>query len=348
MAPQFIYVMKDLRKVVPPQPGDPATASGSRSIPARRSACSAPTARASRRCCASWPASTRIFRARRGRAKGTRIGYLPQEPQLDPTKDVQGNVELAVAKQRALLTKFEEISMKFAEPMTDDEMTKLLERAGARCRSRSTRTNLWKLDDKIEIAMDALRLPPADADVTNALGRREASRRAVPGAARAARHAAARRADEPSRRRERRVARAVSRGVSGNRRRDHARSLLPRQRREVDSRARSRRGHSVRGQLQRVARAEARASRSRKRRRESARQRTLQRELEWVRMAPRARQAKSKARIQKYEELGASDTVEKVSQNEIIIPPPPRLGNDVVIAKDVKKSVRRQAAVRRI
>ena len=180
----------------------------------------------------------------------------------------------------------------------------------------------------------------------DALGRREASRRAVPGAARAAGHAAARRADEPSRRRERRVARAVPGGVSGDGRGDHARSVLPRQRRRSGfSSSIAAPGSRTRGTTARGWSRSARASRRRRRRsrRDSAR---CERELEWVRMAPRARQAKSKARIQKYEELAASDTVEKVSQNEIVIPPPPRLGNDVVIAKDVRKSVRRQAAVR--
>src|SRR5688500_20205265 len=89
---------------------------------------------------------------------GTRIGYLSQVPELDPSKNVLGNVEDAVAEQRGLLQQFEEISMKFAEPMSDDAMEKLLEKQG-RVQEQIDAHNLWELDRKIEIAMDALRLP---------------------------------------------------------------------------------------------------------------------------------------------------------------------------------------------
>ena len=91
-------------------------------------------------------------------ANNTRIGYLPQEPLLDLTKDVKGNVELAVTKKRALLQKFEAISMKFAEPMSDDAMTKLLEEQ-SKVQEQIDSQNLWELDRSIDIAMDALRLP---------------------------------------------------------------------------------------------------------------------------------------------------------------------------------------------
>jgi ATPase subunit of ABC transporter with duplicated ATPase domains len=93
---------------------------------------------------------------------GIRIGYLPQEPQLDPSLDVRGNVEVAVAEQRAMLRQFEEISAKFAEPMDDDEMTRLLEKQG-NLQERIDALGLWELDHKVDIAMDALRLPPGDA-----------------------------------------------------------------------------------------------------------------------------------------------------------------------------------------
>src|SRR5204863_7255334 len=95
-------------------------------------------------------------------AEGTRVGFLPQEPQLDPELDVQGNVELAVKAQRALLQEFQDISMAFAEPMNDSAMEKLLSRQ-ARVQEQIDAHDLWNLDNKIEIAMDALRLPPADA-----------------------------------------------------------------------------------------------------------------------------------------------------------------------------------------
>ncbi|MGH2709024.1 MAG: ATP-binding cassette domain-containing protein, partial [Actinomycetota bacterium] len=100
---------------------------------------------------------------------GTRIGYLPQEPQLDASKDVRGNVEVAVAEQRALLTQFEELSAKFAEPMDDGLMTRLLEKQG-NLQERIEALGLWELDHRIDIAMDALRLPPGEADVTTLSG----------------------------------------------------------------------------------------------------------------------------------------------------------------------------------
>ncbi|MEO8036823.1 MAG: ATP-binding cassette domain-containing protein, partial [Acidobacteriota bacterium] len=92
-------------------------------------------------------------------AQGTRIGFLPQEPHLDPTLDVRGNVELAVKEQRGYLDRFNEISMAFAEPMDDDKMQKLLDEQ-SRVQERIEALDLWNLDNKIEIAMDALRLPP--------------------------------------------------------------------------------------------------------------------------------------------------------------------------------------------
>src|ERR1041385_5996531 len=97
-------------------------------------------------------------------ADGIRIGYLPQEPALDPAKDVRGNVEEAVQAQRALLTEFERLSARFAEPMPDAEMTALLERQGA-LQERIEALGLGELDRTIDIAMDALRLPPGEADV---------------------------------------------------------------------------------------------------------------------------------------------------------------------------------------
>src|SRR5689334_10119896 len=102
-------------------------------------------------------------------AKGTKRGYLAQEPQLDATRDVRGNVELAVAPQRTLLDRFNAISEKFAEPMDDDAMQKLLDEQ-AKVQEQIDAHDLWNLDNKIEIAMDALRLPPGDADVTTLSG----------------------------------------------------------------------------------------------------------------------------------------------------------------------------------
>ena len=151
--------------------------------------------------------------------------------------------------------------------------------------------------------MDALRLPPPDADVDDALGRRAAPRRALPAAAAVARPAAARRADQPPRRRVGRLARALPQGLPGHRRRRDARPLLPRQRRRLDSRARSRPRHSVGRATTRRGSSRSSSGSRRRRRPRRKRQRTLERELEWIRMSPRARQAKGKARLNAYEEL---------------------------------------------
>src|SRR5215216_2185738 len=166
MAPQFIYVMKALRKVVPPSrvilddiwlsfyPGAKIGVLGANG--------------------AGKSSLLRImagvdqdFQGEAWAAKGTKIGYLPQEPQLDEAKDVRGNVELAVAPQRKLLDRFNAISAAFAEP--DADFDKLMDEQ-ARVQERIDTLDLWNLDNKIEVAMDALRLPPSDADVTKLSG----------------------------------------------------------------------------------------------------------------------------------------------------------------------------------
>ena len=271
-------------------------------------------------------------------AKGTRIGYLPQEPQLDPDEGRAGQRRARGEEDSAsCCRKFEDISMKFAEPMSDDEMDEAARASRARCRSRSTRTNSWELDNKIEIAMDALRLPPPDADVTTLSGgekRRVALCRVLldePDMLLL---------DEPTNHLDAESVAWLERYLArlpGHRRRDHARSLLPRQRRRLDSRARSRRGHSVRGQLHVVARAEAHASRSRKRRR--SRRASARCSASSSGCASRRARGRRRTRraCRSTRSWCASETAEKVMQHEIVIPPPPRLGNDVVIAKDVRK-----------
>src|SRR5687768_14756228 len=166
--PQYIYVMKDLRKVVPPNrevlkgiwlsfyPGAKigvVGANGSGKSSLLRIMAGVDTNFQGE----AWP------------AKGTRVGYLPQEPQLDATLNVRGNVEEAVKHTRDLLKKFDEINIKFAEPMSDDEMTALIDEQ-ARVQDAIDASGAWDLDRKIDIAMEALRLPPADADVENLSG----------------------------------------------------------------------------------------------------------------------------------------------------------------------------------
>ena len=223
------------------------------SCPARRSASWASTAPASRRCCGSWPGSDTEYRGEAQLAPGATVGLLEQEPQLDETKDVRGNVEDGVAETRALLDRFNELAANYSDE-TADEFARMQEQIDA--------ADAWNLDTQLDTAMDALRLPPSDADVTKLVRRRAPPRGAVPAAAERARPAAARRADEPPRRRVGRLARAPPRGVQGHRRGRHPRSLLPRQRRGLDPRARPRARHPVRGQLLELAGAEAGAARA--------------------------------------------------------------------------------------
>ena len=268
--------------------------------------------------------------------EGTRIGYLSQEPQLDPSKNVKENVDVAVKPTLDLLKKFEEISNKFAEPMSDEQMTKLLDQQ-AKVQEKIDAVNAWELDRKIEIAMDALRLPPADADVNKLSG---GEKRRVALCRTLLEEPDMLLLDEPTNHLdaesvawlERYLAEFPGTVVAVTHDRyflDNVAGWIL----ELDRGA----GIPYEGNYSswldqkrtRLATEEKQAS---------ARQRSLERELEWVRMSPRARQTKSKARIQKYEELATAAEGEKVMQNEIVIPPPARLGNDVVIAKGLKKA----------
>ncbi len=333
MAPQFIYVMKSLRKVVQPSrvilddiwlsfyPGAKIGVLGANG--------------------AGKSSLLRImagvdqdFQGEAWAAKGTKIGYLPQEPQLDPTKNVRGNVEGAVAEQRKLLDRFNEISAAFAEP--DADFDKLMDEQ-ARVQERIDTLDLWNLDNKIEIAMEALRLPPDDADVSTLSGgekRRVALCRIL------LEQPDMLLLDEPTNHLdaesvdwlERFLADFPGTVVAIT----HDRYFLDNVAKwilELD------RGKGMPYEGNYTSWLDQKRERLKQEEKtESARQRALQRELEWVRMAPRARQAKSKSRIQKFEELQAEDTGDKVLAQEITIPPPPRLGNDVVIAKGVKKA----------
>ncbi|HQR17129.1 MAG TPA: energy-dependent translational throttle protein EttA [Gemmatimonadales bacterium] len=268
-------------------------------------------------------------------AEGIRIGFLPQEPMLDPAKDVRGNVEEAVRVQRALLTEFEAVSARFAEPMTDDEMTALLDRQGA-LQERIETLNLWDLDRTIDIAMDALRLPPGDAAVTTLSGgekRRVALCRVL------LEQPDLLLLDEPTNHLdaesvawlERHLAEFPGTVVAVTHDRyflDNVAGWIL----ELD------RGQGIPWKGNYSSWLEQKQARlATEEKQASARQRTLQRELEWVQMSPRARQAKSKARVARYEELLAEGDRVREGTAEILIPRPPRLGDEVVIAKGLAK-----------
>jgi ATP-binding cassette ChvD family protein len=268
-------------------------------------------------------------------ADGITIGYLPQEPVLDPAKDVRGNVEEGLAHIRALLDEFNAISARFAEPMDDDAMNRLLERQGA-LQERIDHAGAWELDHRIDVAMDALRLPPGDVDVATLSGgerRRVALCRLLLG------QPDLLLLDEPTNHLdaesvywlERHLQQYPGCVIAVT----HDRYFLDNVAQwilELD------RGEGIpwKGNYsswleqkeQRLAAEEKSAG---------ARRKTLERELEWIRMAPRARQAKGKARITAYEELLAEEEKAREDTAEILIPVPDRLGDDVVIARDLKK-----------
>jgi sulfate-transporting ATPase len=268
-------------------------------------------------------------------AEGTRIGYLPQEPELDPGLDVRGNVEEAVRHTRDLLRRFEEVSMKFAEISSDDEMNALIEEQAA-LQDRIDASDAWDLDRKIEIAMEALRLPPPDASVENLSGgekRRVALCRVL------LEEPDMLLLDEPTNHLDAESVAWLEHHLAAFKGTivaiTHDRYFLDNVAQwilELD------RGEGVPWKGNYTSWLEQKQERLRKEEKsESARQRTLQHELEWVRMAPRARHAKAKARINAYEQLLNEDPREKLSRAEIVIPNGPRLGDEVVVAEGVRK-----------
>ncbi|HJR65582.1 MAG TPA: energy-dependent translational throttle protein EttA [Gemmatimonadaceae bacterium] len=335
MAPQFIYVMKALRKVVPP----------SRVIlddiwlsfyPGAKIGVLGPNGAGKSSLLRIMAGIDQDIQGEAWAAKGTKIGYLSQEPQLDTAKDVRGNVEEALKDQRKALERFNDIAMKFAEPMDDDAMNKLLEEQG-RLQEYIDAHDLWNLDNKIEVAMDALRLPPADADVKKLSGgekRRVALCRVL------LEEPDLLLLDEPTNHLdaesvawlEKHLEQFPGTVVAIT----HDRYFLDNVAKWILELDRGR-GIPYEGNYSSWL-DQKRTRLAQEEKSVSARQRTLERELEWVRLAPRARQAKSKARIQKYEELASEKQLERIAQNEIVIPPAPRLGNDVVIANDLRKA----------
>ena len=268
-------------------------------------------------------------------ADGITVGFLPQEPRLDPTKDVKGNVEEGVAEVKALLDRYDALNMKLGEDMSPEAMDKLLEEQG-RLQDRIDAVNAWDIDSQLELAMDALRCPPADADVTKLSG---GERRRVALCRLLLRSPDLLLLDEPTNHLDAESVAWLERFLKEYKGTvvavTHDRYFLDNAAEwilELD------RGSGIpwKGNYsswldqkqQRLAQEE---------KSESKRQKTLARELEWIRMAPRARQAKGKARLNAYEQLLNADTAQKIEQVEIYIPPGPRLGDVVVEARGLRK-----------
>jgi energy-dependent translational throttle protein EttA len=334
MAGEYIFTMRDLRKVVPPSrevlkgihlaffPGAKIGVLG-----------------------ANGAGKSSLLRIMAGVDKdflgdarplpGTRIGFLPQEPQLDPAKDVRANVEEAVAEQRAMLRQFEEISAKFAEPMDDSEMNRLLEKQG-NLQERIDALGLWELDHKVDIAMDALRLPPGNADVSRLSG---GERRRVALCRVLLEQPDMLLLDEPTNHLdaesvwwlERFLAEFPGTVVAVTHDRyflDNVAGWILELYQGAGIPWEGNYSSWLEQKERRLAQEEKQAS---------ARQKTLQHELEWIRMSPRARQAKSKARITRYEELREEAARQTEGSAEILIPVPERLGDEVVVADHLSK-----------
>jgi ATP-binding cassette ChvD family protein len=267
---------------------------------------------------------------------GYTVGLLPQEPALDPAKDVRGNVEEGVASSRAVLDHYQRLSARFAEDLSPEEMEKLSEEF-QKAQDEIEAKGLWDLDAKLDVAMDALRLPPGDQDVTTLSGgerRRVALCRLLLTAPDLLL------LDEPTNHLDAESVEWLERTLAEYRGTvvavTHDRYFLDNVAGwilELDQ------GYGIPWEGNYSSWLDQKRRRlADEEKKESARQRTLARELEWVKMSPRARQAKSKARLAAYEQLLAERPEERERDLEIWIPPGPRLGDVVIEATGLRKA----------
>ncbi len=334
MAPQYVYVMKGLGKVHPPDhrvlndiwlsffPGAKIgvlglNGSGKSSL---------------LRIMAGEDTS---FIGEAWAAEGVTVGFLAQEPTLDPTKTVLGNVEEGVAETRALLTRYDEVNAKFGEELSPEAMDKLLDEQG-KLQDRIDAVGAWDLDSKLELAMDALRCPPPDADVATLSG---GERRRVALCRLLLKSPDLLLLDEPTNHLDAESVAWLERFLK-----DYPGTVVAvtHDRYFLDNVAQwileLDRGEGIPWKGNYSSWLEQKQQRlAQEEKAETKRQRTLERELDWIRMSPRARQAKGKARLNAYEQLLAEDTKAKIDSVEIYIPPGPRLGDIVIEARNLKK-----------
>jgi sulfate-transporting ATPase len=267
--------------------------------------------------------------------EGISIGFLHQEPRLDPAKDVRGNVEEGVADVKALLQRYDDVNARLGEDLSPDDMEKVLDEQ-SKIQDKIDATNAWDLDSRLELAMDALRLPPPEADVTTLSG---GERRRVALCRLLLQSPDLLLLDEPTNHLDAESVAWLERFLK-----DYAGTVVAvtHDRYFLDNVAgwilELDRGRGIPWEGNYSSWLEQKQNRlQQEEKAESRKQRTLERELEWIRMSPRARQAKGKARLNAYEELLREESSSKIETAEIYIAPGPRLGDIVVEARGVRK-----------
>jgi ATP-binding cassette ChvD family protein len=268
--------------------------------------------------------------------EGVTVGYLSQEPQLNQAKTVKGNVEEGVAELKTVLERYDAVNMRLAEELSPEEMDKVLEEQ-AKLQDRIDAANAWDLDSRLELAMDALRCPPPDAEVATLSG---GERRRVALCRLLLQSPDLLLLDEPTNHLDAESVAWLERFLK-----DYAGTVVAvtHDRYFLDNVAgwilELDRGSGIPYEGNYSGWLEQKQSRlAQEEKAETRRQRTLQRELDWIRMSPRARQAKGKARLNAYEQLLSEDTAQKIESVEIYIPPGPRLGDVVIEARNLRKA----------
>jgi energy-dependent translational throttle protein EttA len=267
--------------------------------------------------------------------EGYSIGILHQEPKLDPAKTVFGNVEEGVAEIKALLARYDDLNAKLGEDLAPEQMDKVIDEQ-AKVQDRIEAANAWDLDSRLELAMDALRLPPGDAEVSTLSG---GERRRVALCRLLLRSPDLLLLDEPTNHLDAESVAWLERFLK-----DYAGTVVAvtHDRYFLDNVAgwilELDRGSGIPWEGNYSSWLEQKQNRlAIEEKSESRRQRTLERELDWIRMSPRARQAKGKARLNAYEDLLKEEGARKIESIEIYIPPGPRLGDVVVEARHLRK-----------
>jgi ATP-binding cassette ChvD family protein len=268
-------------------------------------------------------------------ADGVSVGFLHQEPRLNPAKNVLGNVEEGVAEVKALLTRYDEVNEKLGQDLSPEEMEKVLDEQ-SRIQDKIDASNAWDLDSRLELAMDALRLPPPDADVSTLSG---GERRRVALCRLLLQSPDLLLLDEPTNHLDAESVAWLERFLK-----DYAGTVVAvtHDRYFLDNVAgwilELDRGHGIPWEGNYSSWLDQKQNRlAQEEKAETRRQQTLARELEWIRMSPRARQAKGKARLNAYEDLLKEESAKKIETAEIYIAPGPRLGDVVVEARGLKK-----------